>query len=297
MTTMILLIGEQPIPNLLPVLHEKPDDVLLVYTEKTQGQMNRLRSLLDGRYGCDELEVSPYNIVETKMKLGDKLTEKGWRGKQAVFNLTGGTKTMAFAAYELAVRLGSDFLYFQTEGVQSLIYRYTTSGGDPMLLSGKPQPVGTLLTIDDYLRAYVGRYTVNGFSTGDGGKFEEAVHDAIKPLVDECVAGVRFSSTVEVDLVLRCGNQVGVVEVKLGKPNKDGIDQLTAACGREYLGIYTKRFLISARSWENLDELKDLAGARGVDLIELPSYHQFGKISESDVETLKQKVKKGLRCG
>jgi hypothetical protein len=295
MKVMILLVGEQPIPNLLPLLHEELEEALLVYTSRTQAQMERLRDLLSGRCKFDELLVSAFDIADTQAKLGARLTEKDWRGKNAIFNLTGGTKTMAFAAYELAVRLGSDFLYFQTEGVQSLIYHYTTSGGPP-ILSGPPQMVGTLLTIDDYLRVYVGNYSVNGFSPTDGGKFEEAVYKAIQPVVDECLAGIRFSPTVEVDLVVRCGNQVGVAEIKMGKPNKDGIDQLTAACGREYLGIYTKRLLISARSWENLDELKDLANARGVELIELPSYHQTGTISVEDIETLRLKVKASLRC-
>jgi hypothetical protein len=226
------------------------------------------------------LLVSAFDIVSVRDALGTQLTDKGWRGKSAVFNLTGGTKTMAFAAYELAVRLGSDFLYFQTEGIQSLVYRYTTSGGAPTL-SGPPHNVGPLLTIDDYLRVYVGNYSVNSFSP---------------TIVDECLAGIRFSPTVEVDFVIRCGNQVGVVEVKTGRPGKEGIDQLTAVCGREYLGIYTKRLLISARSWENLDELRDLASARGVELIELPSYQENGAISEDDINVLQRGVRSSLRC-
>lgn len=295
MTTMILLVGEQPIPNLLPVLHEKPEEALLVYTDRTKSQMERLRDLLVGRCLCDELQASAFDVVSTRDALGTRLTEKGWRGKNAIFNLTGGTKTMAFAAYELAVRLGSDFLYLQTEGTQSLIYRYTTSAGAPTL-AGSPHQIGTLLTIDDYLRVYVGHYSVEGTSPTTGGKFEEAVLRHIQPVVDECLAGVRLSPTVEVDLIVRCGNQVGVVEVKTSRPGKDGIDQLVAVCGREYLGIYTKRLLISSRSWENLDGLKDLAHARDVTLIEIPGYSQTGALADKEIEMLHQSIRATLRC-
>lgn len=35
MTAMIALVGEQPLPNFLPVRHDHPSDVVLVYTAKT----------------------------------------------------------------------------------------------------------------------------------------------------------------------------------------------------------------------------------------------------------------------
>jgi hypothetical protein len=239
--------------------------------------------------------VSAFDIVQIRTQLGKSLADQGWRGPQTIFNLTGGTKTMAFAAYELAVRLGSDFIYLQSEGGRSLIYRYVTVGGAPVL-EGEPQEVPPLLTIDDYLRVHVETYVVEGYAKGDGGLFEKAVHDALQPCVDEICAGVRFSATVEVDLIVRCGNQLGIIEAKMGKPSKEGIGQLTTAGGREYLGTYTRRLLIVGRSWAGVDDLKDLAAARDITLIELPSYQQTGSLSQSDVQVLQEKVRKALRC-
>src|SRR2546429_293691 len=46
MTTMIALIGEQQLPNFLPVRHFSPSNVLLVYTEKTQPQYENLQEEL-----------------------------------------------------------------------------------------------------------------------------------------------------------------------------------------------------------------------------------------------------------
>ena len=47
---------------------------------------------------------------------------------------------------------------------------------------------------------------------------------------------------MEIDLIFRCGNSIGIAELKTGKSatEKEGIDQLNAACAREYLGTYTK---------------------------------------------------------
>jgi hypothetical protein len=300
MNAMVLLVGEQPIPNLLPVLNEKLKNenlnrLLLVHTDRTVVQSQRLHELLSNRCQCDLLSVSAYDIVQIRTDLGKRLADEAWRGPETVFNLTGGTKTMAFAAYELAVRLGSDFLYFQTEGGRSLIYLYQTVGGAP-ILQGPPEEVPSLLRIDDYLRAHLGNYTVDGFSKGEGGLFERAVHDAVLPVVDEVVPGVRFSSTVEVDLVIRCGNQVGIAEIKSGKPSKERIGQLATAGDRTHLGTYTRRFLIVSRSWDEVENLRELAVARDVTLIELPSFQTTGALSGADTTLLHQRIGAILKC-
>lgn len=48
-TVMISLVGEQPVPNLLAVLHVRPEHVVLVCTERTKGVSERLRSVLKKR--------------------------------------------------------------------------------------------------------------------------------------------------------------------------------------------------------------------------------------------------------
>ncbi len=52
------------------------------------------------------------------------IARRGWVRDEITFNLTGGTKTMAFAAYELAKSMRSPFTYLQSEGNTSQLFRY-----------------------------------------------------------------------------------------------------------------------------------------------------------------------------
>jgi hypothetical protein len=46
MTTMSALVGEQPQPKYLPVVHLKPDNVVLAFTKTTQEQYEHLKIVL-----------------------------------------------------------------------------------------------------------------------------------------------------------------------------------------------------------------------------------------------------------
>ncbi|EKV01099.1 hypothetical protein Lepto7375DRAFT_3242 [Leptolyngbya sp. PCC 7375] len=45
-TKMICLIGEQPVPNLLPILHCQPDEVILICISRTEPVKNNLTKVL-----------------------------------------------------------------------------------------------------------------------------------------------------------------------------------------------------------------------------------------------------------
>ncbi|MDI6631878.1 MAG: DUF1887 domain-containing protein, partial [Thermoanaerobacteraceae bacterium] len=102
-----------------------------------------------------------------------------------------------------------------------------------------------------------------------------------------------FTGALEIDLVLRCGNRVGIAEVKSGKKarSKEGIDRLNAAADPRFLGTYIKKFLILDREYEpnNLE----LARAYGITVIELSSA-QNGELSREDTEKLIQTAKTEL---
>jgi hypothetical protein len=268
----------------------KPANLLLVHTAHTQKQAERLAKVL-GTRATAFVETSAYDIGSIRGQVGRALTDRGYRSTCTVVNLTGGTKAMAFALYELAMRLGMQFVYLQSENSKSLLYRYATSGGYPELV-GDPENLEGLLTLDAYIRVHAGIYELDDYSKGDGGYFESAIHEAIGEAVDEVLANVRFDRTQEVDFVLRRGNVVAVAEAKLGKPSKDGLDQLTAICSREYLGTFTRRVLITGRSWSDQDGLLDLAKARSISLIELPGYSVRQSLGDPDRATLITSIKK-----
>jgi len=300
MTTMVALVGEQPIPNLLPVRYLKPTALVLVYTERTKDVARRLQQLLS------EIEIVPLELLDAYhvAAIRERIRQSVAAQEDLLFNLTGGTKTMVLAAYDLAREWQSPFLYFQTEGPhgrdqQSVLYRYIWDANTAVLerrfVLDEP-----LISLDDYLRAYFGGYDETGFSKERGGVLERAVHRALDGYVDEIKVGVRpggLKNQVEVDLVIRCGNQVGFIEVKEGgrESGKHAVDQLTTAAARELSGVYAARFLVTGSTRDA--QYKAVAQALNIRVIELPDWHEDqGSLSPRAAEQLRRAIAERLPC-
>jgi len=294
-TIMISLVGEQPIPNLLAVLYEQPQRVVLVCTERTRVVSKRLGLLLKERGISVEdkpVDVDAYDMAEIESKLKGIIGEKSWSPDKIVFNLTGGTKPMALAAYRLAEQLSGPFLYVQSEGKKSVVYHYRFSERGPELeKAGEVPPV---LDIDIYLRAHphLGKYS----ESQPKNEFEQMVFEVLRTGLDEVKTSVKPTGLggIEIDLVLRCGNHVGIAEVKTGGKarKKEGVEQIITAAEQRFLGTYTKKFLILDREYESNN--RKLAMAHGITVIELPSA-QDGELSKEDAEKLTHTVKTELR--
>jgi Holliday junction resolvase-like predicted endonuclease len=229
-----------------------------------------------------------YRLKEIYDKLRQRVNsqlEADW-----CFNLTGGTKLMSLAATQAAADFNLPCVYYQTEAERQqqvgklLYYRFEErrliedpSGGEVLL---------PLLTLDDYLRAHLDDYTCREQSDS---KLEEAVYQALQPHVDEILCNVRpegVKDQVEIDLLIRIGNQVGVIEVKSGGKGsgKKAVDQLTTAAAREYLGTYAQRFIVTQQAQE--DRYKALANAVQVQVIELLKYRGGTRLDSSDQQKL-----------
>lgn len=287
---LVSLIGEQPIPNLLPIRDLAPEVAVLVYSNLTEKAAQRLRKLLPPGCQMEPCPVSAYDIEAARHALQKLVTEKRWASSDLIFNLTGGTKPMSLAAYLAAAELRIPFLYLQSEKQQTRLYRYEfDAAGVPRLVGDRLLPA--LITIDDYLRAFLDEHQLTGFAKDEqskGTKFERAIHTALQPpIVDEIVVGLKHLGVVDVDFVVRCGNQVGIIEAKTGSGVKKGIDQLNTAGGQRYLGTYTQKLLISDQVWDHrLSSLKELAEARRIAVIELPSFATTGQLSAEDADRL-----------
>ncbi len=290
---LISLIGEQPVPNLLPILYLQPAKNVFVYSDRTKAAAERLRRLLPAGCEWEPLPVDAYAVEETRQALLDHVQRAGWTPGDITFNLTGGTKPMSLAAYLAAAHLQAPWIYLQTEGKQSRLYRYTFDA-DGAASAPATELLPDLLNIDMYLRSFVTEYQETGFAKSEEGRrFEEAVHDALKPpVVDEVKVGVKLLGVVDLDLVVRCGNQVGIIEAKAGKSVKPGIDQLSTAGEQRYLGTYTEKLLILGKRWNPTEtNLRKLANAQRVTVIELPSYDAAtGQLSAEDRIYLAQMV-------
>jgi len=288
-TALILLVGEQPLPNLLPTRHINPELVVLVHTNRTREIAERLKGLLSGRklLCCP---VEPYDLPKIEQTLQEFLSQKIAASEyQLLFNLTGGTKPMSLAAFQVAAQRKAPFVYFQTEGGRSLLYCYQFTDQEKVKLE-KQEELSQTLTLDDYLRAQVGNYTPG--SPRDN--FEEQVSQALQTIPGlEILTSVRPQGleALEVDFVIRLGNQVGVIEAKT-KGAKSGIDQIQAVAEQRYLGTYVAKFLVSGKEVDRNN--KNLARAYGIEMIELPSYANTSKISKSDQQMLRERILRKL---
>jgi len=278
---LVSLIGEQQLPNYLPIIHLKPQRVLLIHSAKTAKQAERLKNVLVARLSDIEvrnIRIHPYLLHEDFEAIHKQLLGEA----DVLFNITGGTKIMSNAAVLLASQLGSDCIYYQSEGNLSRLYWYAIENNTPRPKNDEDLPEN-LFTIEDYLKLYLGDYRCEGYhkdengQLDEGGRFEQAVGETLKQAGFEVLAGIRPAgegNQLEIDLIFRLHNQMGIAEIKVGDAKGDsvkkGIDQLTTAGEREYLGTYVKRFLVTARNIKT--QQKKYAYAHGVYLIELPVY-------------------------
>ncbi|MBN1220832.1 MAG: DUF1887 family protein [Anaerolineae bacterium] len=288
---MVALMGEQPIPNLLPIRYDQPTEVLLVRTKRTEQTAARLARIIRPKAKVFFSDVDPYDISAIYQELTERIEVLGWLWAETVFNLTGGTKTMAFAAYQVAVDQASQFLYLESEHSQSRLRQYAFE--HRLATLQRDTIIPAVITIDDYLRAYLDDYQFREVKEA----FEQTLLDALKGKVDEIAAAVQGpTGSLDLDLVIRTGNQVGIVEAKTGRKakRKEGIDQLNTAAGQKYLGTYTKKFLVVDASWEKLTNLRDLADARHVKVIELPDYGETKTLTVAEQQRLVQAIKAEL---
>jgi len=312
---MVCFIGQQPVPNLLPILFYKPDGVLLVCSDFTRPAADSLVALLGdkqlmGLHCAAEICVVPaYAVEKSKALLAQALALH--QPSQLLFNLTGGTKLMSHAGYEVArEQTECLLLYLESERNCNYSYEYTIADdGSLAPNSTGPRLVPGLLTIELYLRAQ-GITPGVGKTKGDlaGIKFEAELaatfSDALAATeVDEVKVNITDSQRqgVEIDLLVRCGNQIAVLEAKQGKKASglEGVKQLQTYASNLYLGTYARRFLVLDRNAEPVNE--ELAKLVGITVVHLYSYAKENDVnlkvvSASDRQLLIAEVTKRLRC-
>ncbi len=301
---MVCLVGEQSAPNLIPILYYRPAVVALVYSERTYNVADNLEKTLkhnpDYKPEVYMFGVSqPFSIELTRDELRSLIESRGWSvrakagNEQLVFNLTGGTKPMSLAAFDLARDLRvCKLVYFQTEGRRSLCYEYNydlTSGS--FRPSSDPIEIDGVLTIDMYLQAHGHTAwredpapTAHQLATDRGHRFEWHIAEALKPYIDELRMNLRDQDrrTVEVDLVVRYKNQIAVIEVKQGSRAKklEGLSHLVTCTSQTYLGSYVGRILVLDRETE--DGIRRPADALGVPIVVLSSFAK-GDVKEAHI--------------
>lgn len=287
---LVNLIGEQPIPNLLLIKYLKPTENLLLYSDTTENTAKRLERLVE----CKKIKIEPYDIDEIIKKIYPHLEVN----QELIFNITGGTKIMSVALFKIALDKKANFVYLQSEGNKSLIYKYAFHNSN-IIVSTEDLP--ELINIDTYLKAHINDYYIDNNITS-GSDFENSVANALKENNFEILQNIRpkgEGNQLEIDLVLRIKgtNNVAIAEIKTGDEEeegpKKGIEQLALAGQREYLGIYTKRFLITQRILSK--QIKELALAHKIIIIDDLQYDFRRKvISEESKRKLIERITEKL---
>jgi len=304
MQIMISLVGAQPAPNVLPLAHFNPKKVIFVHTNMTEQIALRMAEVITQDYGIEVIQplcsVNPYRITEIGEKLAAYVENNVTDRVKYIFNLTGGTKPMAIAAFEVAKSLSANVFYYQSQDNQDLIYPYFFD--DAIVKSKEPETCQATLTLDRFLRLYIGGYTRENFKD----EFELKVFNSLEKLGKdyEVFHNIRLqvSGDLEVDWILRYKNSIAIGEVK-AQAGKDSIDQLNSACHPKNLGTYTKKFLISGRGpRDNRESFHhnhiDLMKAYNIHGMILRSYND-DELSIQDkeilIETIRTVMEKGRK--
>ncbi|HJS18846.1 MAG TPA: DUF1887 family CARF protein [Anaerolineales bacterium] len=294
MKVLVLLIGEQILPNLLPLKYIKPDVSVAVFSDFSKRGYVRLEQVVQGKIKMQPCQVDAYNIEAIIPVLMDTLGRWG-PPHELWFNITGGTKPMSIAAYLSAEQLHAPVIYFQSEGKRSRVLHYEFWDGKPILTGNEILPA--VITLDEYLQAHVDLSPPRQRGEPDeyGYRFQNCIYEALTGIVDEIKKTFYLQGVVEIDLAVRCENQVGIVEIKTGKNGvKAAIDQLTEATEQRYLGTYTQKFLVTDQDLSLKTDLKELASAHHISIIELPGFKQTGSINETEAGDLRNTILNGL---
>jgi len=299
MKILLQLVGNQPLPNLLPSLYLKPDQTILIYTPQTDHVRRNIESVIGQ---CQALCCDAYDIEKLAEDLQNMLISK--RGHELIFNLTGGTKAMALAANQVAVQQNAQIVYLESERKQSVLYSYRYDDQLNLRLESKAE-LPTLVSIEQFLDAHLGKgqWKETGASKDTGGRFEEAVACALRCRLPqaEVKQGIRFLgrpdgtfNQADLDIVVRCVNQFARIECKSqgSTTTLDAAKQLNM--WTELLGTYTRKF-IAMSDRANLNHAGVYVATR-TEVIELLSF-DGQSLSREDQDKLADSIAKAIGGG
>jgi len=297
---LISLLGEQPIPNLLP-LWQNParyTAARFAVTESTLPLAERLASVIAGDPRLGHIAVRqpvllrPYDIGYCRAHLNSILMEHLLHDEEVVLNLTGGTKIMSLAALQAAYGSGVSLLYVSTETRRLIHLR---SDGSEMAR----EPLAVQVSVRQYLAAHGIESSLHPAFRGEGParpvetpKSGDALERRVETLLRHSGAfdDVRRNVFIrkpgreemvhnELDVVATRNGQLAVCSCKTSlEIDKDDLYELAALSRRESFGIYCEKVLVCEH--EPSDAVKNRAAADRVKLV-------YGSKIEHIAETLR----------
>ena len=161
MSTHVILVSDQVLQNLIPILMERPERVALVLTEEMtrRGADRRLARQLRGTgtevircAGCPDsgfaaIRAFAHQVAETLLN-----ADTG-ADTEIVLNATGGNKLMSLAFVEVFRGLASRILYTDTAHRRIEYLASSAQDGVTAVPAPAPTPMSNVLDVPGYLRA------------------------------------------------------------------------------------------------------------------------------------------------
>lgn len=165
------------------------------------------------------------------------------------------------AATTAAAHQGTSLLYYGGLKTSERIHRYGWNEGRAFLLS--QEDIGDILTLDLYFES-LGHRLGDPRRTRD--ELEEAVRNVVSDFVSEMRANMSIEGCIEMDLLIRCRNQVGIIEVKAGRAahSRRAVDHLNTSGLPEFAGR-VHRFLFTESPLRS--DNAQLATGQGIHLL------------------------------
>jgi len=143
MNSLFCLVSRQPMANTIPVLKYMPPKVLLFSTNEENKVADQLEKLFKSKNlwvkRINNLDAYDYHSFRRNISRQlSQLENAAW------LNLTGGTKLMALAAYEIFTERNKNVIYCNTEKKQ-IIHLFPVY---------KTEAIDLAISIEDYLLAY-----------------------------------------------------------------------------------------------------------------------------------------------
>lgn len=265
MTCTIALLGEQPLPALIPSWQYS--NITCVHLVTSQLTLSLAHHL-----ACDAADalsifpkatvspvvLAPYDLPGNTQKLVKLIRSLQAQGETVWVNLTGGTKLMSFAAINAAKQTEAHCLYVSTE--RGVITHFDPSTGNTI----QEDRLKVSLSVDEYLVAHQIEVSDNqafdpsreaDYSMAKAGDpleilvetklRDSGLFDDIRRTVFIRKQMKAYSTINELDVVVTKGVRLGVCSCKSGRNiTNDDVYELAALSKRESAGIYCGKLLV-----------------------------------------------------
>lgn len=259
----IALVGEQPMPILLPLWQEFGfTSVQLIASDTTRAVSEYLTDYINSDPALGIKKVHPPVTVDAYALDSASVAINGLLGKhryhKVVLNLTGGTKMMSIAAQQAARGTHARLLYVSAEK-HNLIY-FSSDSSDTQTI-----PIHVKVSVDQYFNAH-------GFECSDSQNFgirecevpppklgdalEDHIYDLLcrSGLFDDVRRNVFIRKaagngevTNEFDVVVTRNGNLAVCSCKSGMVDNRVLYELASLSRREVAGIYCGKVLASTK--------------------------------------------------